>query len=199
MKRTDHTAFGRFIAEWECRQELQRIGRPWDPLYIIVVNWVGDHVATLPDDLEPGIDAYHRKIFHNKDAFRKIEDWKKSIRDKDSYSNQNWWLNIFLLMCLSAYQSHIYLDSTTTMRVPDYQWIVHHLKAFSKSLYVEVSPRLVCIALHVLLICLRSGFALTGVRTCLYSRFSRTMVTSSLVRDVPQSIGRTRSAVFSRG
>jgi len=69
----------------------------------------------------------------------------------------------------------------------------------AKDLYVEMSPRLVCIALHVLLIFLRSGFALIGVRTCLYSRFSRTMVTSSLVRDMPQSIGRTRSAVFSRG
>jgi len=68
-----------------------------------------------------------------------------------------------------------------------------------KDLYVEVSPRLACIALHVLLICLRSGFTLIGVRTCLYSRFSRTMVTSSLVRDVPQSIGRTSSALFSRG
>ena len=132
MKRTDHAAVGRFVAEYECRSELARIGKPWNPLYLLVANWVGDHVATLPDDLEPSIDAAHRKIFHSKDAFRKIEEWKKSIREKNSAANENWWVNVFLLMCLSAYQSHIYLDSTTPMGVLDYQWVIALLKAFSK-------------------------------------------------------------------
>jgi hypothetical protein len=130
MKRSDHRAFGRFVAEIECKNELNRIGKPWNPVYIVVVNWVGGHVAALPDDLEPGIDANHRKIFHSRDAYMKIEDWKKSIREKNSASNPNWWVNVFLLMCLSAYQSHIYLDSTTTMGVPDYQWVIALFRTF---------------------------------------------------------------------
>lgn len=132
MKKTDHAAFGRYVAEWECRQELGRIGRPWSQFYMVVVNWVGDHVATLPDDLEPAIGPNHRKIFHSKDAFRQIEIWKKDIRNKNSHDNQNWWVNVFLLMCLSAYQSHLFLDSTTPKGIPDYSWVISLLKEFSQ-------------------------------------------------------------------
>lgn len=130
MKRADHAAFGRFVAEREGRRELERIGRPWNPFYIVVANWVGDHVATLPDDLEPAISPDHRKIFHSKDAFSKIEQWKGRIRERNSSESPNWWVNTFLIMALSAYQSHIFLDSTTKMGVPDYGWVIKMFRAF---------------------------------------------------------------------
>ena len=132
MKRTDHAAFGRYVAEVACRSELERISKPWNPLYIVVVNWVGDHVATLPDDLEPAIDPDHRKIFHSKDAYRKIETWKSTIRERNSGSNPSWWADVFLLMALSAYQSHIFLDSKTKTAVPDYAWVFALLRSFSE-------------------------------------------------------------------
>jgi len=131
MKRSEHIKFAKFVAQYTYYQEMERLGIQRDSmkdlLASILSDWIGKHIGTLPDWIEPGADQYHRGIFHSKDTFNKIEKWKEEIRSRYS---KNWQLDIFLLMALSAYQSHIVLDSTTKMGAPDYKWVWDFLELF---------------------------------------------------------------------
>lgn len=131
MNRLEHIKFGKFVAIHTYYQEMDRLGKPrnlWtDMLARKAANWIGKHIATLPDYIEPATNQAHRKIFHSQDAFNKIEKWKQNIR---SNPNPHWQVDISLLMALSAYQSHILLDNTTPMGIPDYSWVWELLKAF---------------------------------------------------------------------
>jgi len=131
LKRSDHIKFAKFVAQWTYYQEMERLGMQRDSmkdlLATIASEWIGKNIGVLPDMLEPGTDQYHRGIFHSKDVLNKIDKWKEDIRSRPS---KNWQVDVFLLMALSAYQSHIILDSTTPMSVPDYQWVWKLLEAF---------------------------------------------------------------------
>jgi hypothetical protein len=131
LKRVEHIEFAKFAAWLTYIQETERLDiqrdRSTDFLADKACNWIGKHIGTLPDSLEPGIEKHHRKIFHSEDAFRKIEEWKEQIRSR---SSKNWYADVFLLMALSAYQSHIVLDSTTPMGAPDYKWVWDFLELF---------------------------------------------------------------------
>jgi len=133
MKTAEHIAFAKFVANQVYINEMNRRGiqrTVWTELGAqYASSWISEHIGTLPDYLEPGRNIYHRKIFHSKDAYRLIEQWKTEIKSKPS---ANYQADIFLLMACTAYQSHIVLDSVTPMTVPDYQWIWRLLESFEK-------------------------------------------------------------------
>ncbi len=131
MNRSEHIEFAKFVAMQTYIQEMERLGIQRNSLRDlcaqITAEWIGNNIGTLPDKLEPAVNQNHRKLFHSKDAFNKIEEWKEQLRSR--YSN-NWQADVFLLMALSAYQSHILLDSTTPVGVPDYGWVWRLLESF---------------------------------------------------------------------
>jgi hypothetical protein len=135
MRPSEHIAFARFVAMQAYIEEVNRRRLPQDLsstlLAIGASKLIGDNIGTLPDYLEPGLNIYHRKIFHSKDAFRLIEQWKNELRSRPS--NNNPMIEIGLIMALSAYQSHILLDSQTPMGVPDYSWVLQLLNSFKRT------------------------------------------------------------------
>jgi hypothetical protein len=110
---------------------MKRRGFKQTQLSDLVANLAGDliakNLAVLPDLLEPPNGPDHRNIFHSKDVYFKIEEWKSKIIENPS---KDWQADIGLLMALSAYQSHIVLDSKTSKGVPDHRWIWKLLKAY---------------------------------------------------------------------
>ena len=131
MNKKEHMKFAKYVAEQTYIQEMERFGIQRDPFKDLIAKktstWIGKNIGTLPDKLEPAVNQYHRGLLHSKDAFWKIEEWKTKLRENNS---ESWQINIGLIMALTAYQSHIALDSTTPMGVPDYQWVWDMLKAF---------------------------------------------------------------------
>ena len=133
MHRRDHIKFGKYVAKQTYIQEMQRknLERTLlaDAAAELAVNWIGNNISVLPDRLEPAVDQYHRGLFHSADLFRKIEEVKQKIRENPP---KDWQVEILLIMTLSAYQSHIALDSTTPMGVPDYDWLWRLLESFNR-------------------------------------------------------------------
>jgi hypothetical protein len=131
MRRSEHIEFAQYVAIQIYYEETRRIGiqtKEWqDIVAMMAAEWIGENIGTLPDWLEPGINQYHRKIFHSKDVYNEIEKWKQKIRSNPS---NEWWWSVSFIMALSAYQSHILLDSTTPMGVPEYGWIRRLLESF---------------------------------------------------------------------
>lgn len=142
MNRSEHIEFAQYVALQKYYEETKSLGIQtnwWQDLAaIMAADWIGKHIGTLPDWLEPGINQYHRKIFHSKDVNNEIEKWKQSIRSNPS---KYWWWDVFRLMALSAYQSHLFLDSTTPMGIPEYGWVSRLIQSFKsrnniKSYYI---------------------------------------------------------------
>lgn len=129
MNRKEHQNFAKLVAQKTLEEELQSKNLPWNILCDIAVEWIGNNIGVLPDKLEPATNMYHRNLFHSADAYRLIDNVIDEIR-KDT--KREWWVNVTLITGLRAYQSHIILDSKTTMSVPDYQWVWELLKLFQK-------------------------------------------------------------------
>jgi hypothetical protein len=112
MRPSEHRAFAKFTARIEYVNEMTRRGiqrdLPTELMANYAIDWLGNNVGILPDWLEPGYNIHHRSICRAR-------------------SSQNWWWDVLKLMALSAYQSHIWLDSKTPMGVPDYQPILQAL------------------------------------------------------------------------
>lgn len=134
MRKAEHVKFAKFVAKNVYNQETERLGIGKEPFRDlcaeISIDWIGNNIGMLPDLIEPAVNQYHRRLFHSKDVYRKIDEVKAQIQSNPS---KNWQSDIFLLMALSAYQSHIFLDSKTPMGAPDYQWVGALLKAFKNS------------------------------------------------------------------
>ncbi len=109
MKRSEHIKFAEFVAMQTYYEEMKRLGKQRDPLTDFMAQnaaeWIGRNIGTLPDWLEPGYNQYHRKLFHSIDIGKSMEWIKKELRSKPS---KTWWLDISLIMALSAYQSHFH-------------------------------------------------------------------------------------------
>jgi membrane-bound metal-dependent hydrolase YbcI (DUF457 family) len=122
--RKEHTKFGSFVAIEVYKDELDRRGLQPTVGGRLIANatstWIGNNVAALPDRIEPALSPHHRGIWHSVDAFKLIDGAKQHIRDNPG---NDWRIDVFLIMCLAAYQSHILLDSQTPMGVQDHQWV----------------------------------------------------------------------------
>ena len=126
-----HVKMGTLVALNEYVQEVQRRGLTQDPIrdYVAVqaAKWIGRNVATLPDRLEPALSPSHRGMFHSKNAHRLLETAKDDIRNNPQGDVVT---QTFLLMAMSAYQSHIEMDAKTPMSVPDYQPVQYLLDRY---------------------------------------------------------------------
>lgn len=133
MRGVDHKRFGRYVAMQTYKSEMKRRGLQRTELSDAIAraysDWIGGNIAVLPDILEPANGPNHRRLFHSSDAYHKIEEWKRDIMGKQS---GDWQIDVGLVMALSAYQSHIVLDSKTTKGVPDYGWVWTLLKVFNR-------------------------------------------------------------------
>jgi len=132
--RRQHAKFGSFVATEVFREEIERRGIQPTPVERLIANaasaWIGNNIATLPDNIEPALSPNHRGIWHSVDAFKLIEGAKQHIRDNPG---PDWKVDVVLIMSMSAYQSHIVLDSTTPMGVQDHQWVWDLLESFEGS------------------------------------------------------------------
>lgn len=131
MKTTQRKPFAKHVARIVCTTELTKRGIQFDPeeqlLADKTIEWIGDNIRRLPDILQPWHNVDNQSIFYSKDAYRQLEQWKASIRAQPS---DMWWWDVFKLMALTAYQSHIWLDSQTPKGVPDYESLIKALAAF---------------------------------------------------------------------
>jgi membrane-bound metal-dependent hydrolase YbcI (DUF457 family) len=132
--RKEHEKFGSFVAIEVYKEEVARLGiQPTVAGRLIATAtsiWTGNNIATLPDKIEPALSPHHRGIWHSVDAFKLIETAKQNIRDNPG---DDWRIDVFLIMCLSAYQSHILLDSQTPMGVQDHQWVWDLLEIYKNN------------------------------------------------------------------
>lgn len=133
MRTSQHIDIAKTVATSVYVNEMNRMGLKRttfaDACAIIAIELIGKYIGVLPDILEPAGGIYHRGIFHSKDAFWFIEKLKNQIRLRPSNNTQ---IDIITLMALSAYQSHILLDSVTPIGVPDYQRILQFLYSLNK-------------------------------------------------------------------
>ena len=138
MKRSEHIKCAEYVAEQTYYQEMRRFGIQRTPISDFLaskaIKWIGENVGTLPDKLEPALGKYHRGIFHSVDTYKIIETVKSKIRSQDE---DGWWWKIFLLMCLTAYQSHIMLDSTTPTGIPNYADSIKLIRSIASKSIIE--------------------------------------------------------------
>lgn len=124
MNSNTHIQYARSIALRTYEQEMHRRGIPRtigsDFIAAIASKWIGEKIGCLPDAIEPPTNQFHRGIFHSVDAACLAETLKTKIKNTPS-QDPSW--DIFQIMCLSAYQSHIELDSKTPHGVIDCTWI----------------------------------------------------------------------------
>jgi len=129
----DHIKVGKFVALEVYKEEMEHRGLQrtafGDLVALGTSNVLGTKVASLPDTLEPALSPQHRAVFHSMDVAKALEAVKEDIRNNPG---ENWQFDVGLIMAISAYQSHIILDSQTPMGVPDYQWLRDLLELFEQ-------------------------------------------------------------------
>ena len=145
MKGSQHRQFATYVARTALDRELKRLNADWNPMFDLIAKFIlnyddlasaiGDVVGRLPDSAEERLGSWlgigHRTYLHSADVYKALEGEKERIRHAPSSDPQS---DAIRIAGIEAYQSHIFLDSTTPTVVPEYGWLHELIKKWrSKS------------------------------------------------------------------